>query len=293
MNYVPNVNGIVEISPGVAALIPYIDWTAFLQCWGFRGTMTKICAEPERRIEVEKLLADAHALLARIAAEQLLTPLGVCAIFPCEKSGDDLIVDHGRETLYTLRQQQRKSDGMPYYALADFVKPEDYIGMFAVTCGDGLTDFKHSSRNAGDDYSAILAQMLSDRLAEAFSEYIHEKMRREIWGYVPDESLTPQQLLTEKVQGIRPAPGYPCQPDHSEKFTLFRLLDAEKRLNVTLTESALMVPESSVCAICFARPQAVYFSLGRIAQDQFADYAERKGWDEPTARKWLAPVIAF
>lgn len=290
-DYTPLVRGCVPILPDVQTLAEYIDWPQLLYAWDFRGTPAAIAADPEKNREAEILLTDARALLQKIIDGNYLTPKGVCGVFACERRGDDLVIDGGVETFYTLRQQTLKKEGGHYYALADFVKPQDYVGAFAVTCGDGLKPFIADSKAAGDDYTAILAQSLSDRLAEAFAEYIHLKIRREIWGYAADETLTIPELLAEKYQGIRPAPGYPCQPDHSEKFTLFRLLDVTAYTGLILTESALMVPESSVCALCFARPQSLYFSLGRIAADQAADYTRRKGWSPSEAQKWLAPIL--
>lgn len=291
MNYAPTICGLVDLAPRVDELMPFIDWGSLLFSWGFRGTLEGILADSSRAEKAEALLADAKDFLKTHGT--LLQPKGVCGVFPCERRGDDIVVDH-QAVLHTLRQQQQKPAPAHYYALADFVKSEDYIGMFVVTAGAGWDALLDEARAKKDDYTVILGQTLAARIAEAAAEWVHMKMRREIWGYVPDEDLSPAELLkpTTPIQGIRPAPGYACLPDHSEKWTIFRLLNAEKRVGVALTESSMMMPEASVCALCFARPETVYFAVGRIGEDQFEDYRKRKQWDRATALKWLNAVYS-
>ena len=186
-----------------------------------------------------------------------------------------------------------KGPQKPNFALSDFIGPEDYIGAFAVTGGIGEDAVALRFKRANDDYSAIMVKALADRFAEAFAEWLHAKVRRELWGYAQDEALTPAQMIAEKYQGIRPAPGYPAQPDHTEKTTLFDLLDARKHAGMDLTESLAMTPPASVSGLYFAHPQSEYFGVGRIDRDQVEDYARRKGWDVKTAERWLAPNLAY
>jgi 5-methyltetrahydrofolate--homocysteine methyltransferase len=198
--------------------------------------------------------------------------------------------------LHTLRQQMDKGEGKANFALADFVAPvgtDDYVGAFAVTAGLGEDQVAIRFKRANDDYSAIMAQALCDRLAEAFAEALHAKVRRELWGYAAEETLNYEELIAEKYRGIRPAPGYPAQPDHTEKRTLFDLLEARERCGMDLTESLAMTPPSSVSGLYLAHPRAEYFGVGRIDRDQVEDYARRKGWDMATAERWLAPILAY
>ena len=222
--------------------------------------------------------------------------------WPANADGDDIVLftDETRTTelarFHTLRQQIGKAAGKPNTALADFVAPlraaPDYLGAFAVTAGHGEPELARTFREAGDDYSAIITAALADRLAEAFAERLHQRVRTELWGHAPDEGLSPQALIEEKYQGIRPAPGYPSQPDHTEKATLFRLLGADAA-GMALTESFAMTPAASVSGLYFAHPQAHYFGVGKIDRDQVEDYARRKGWETATAERWLSPILNY
>ncbi|MBE7220567.1 MAG: methionine synthase, partial [Caulobacteraceae bacterium] len=251
-----------------------------------------------------QLWDDAQAMLTRIVAERWFTPKAVIGFWPASAQGDDIAVyaDDSRtvreETLFTLRQQLVKRDGRPNTALADFVAPEasglaDYIGGFVVTAGAEEEDISARFARANDDYSSILAKALADRFAEAFAERMHERVRKEFWAYAPDESLSAEDLLAESYRGIRPAPGYPSQPDHTEKLTLFRLLDAERRVGVTLTESLAMWPGSSVSGLYLAHPDAHYFGVAKIERDQVEDYATRKGLGVTEVERWLAPILNY
>jgi 5-methyltetrahydrofolate--homocysteine methyltransferase len=222
--------------------------------------------------------------------------------WPANRDGDDIVLwkteKRAQELarLYTLRQQMEKGSDKPNYALSDFIAPPgapDYVGAFAVTAGIGEEDVAIRFKRANDDYSAILAQALCDRLAEAFAEAMHAKVRRELWGYAADEALSNDELIAEKYRGIRPAPGYPAQPDHTEKRTIFDLLEVRDRTGIDLTESMAMTPPSSVSGLYFAHPEAEYFGVGKIDRDQVADYAQRKGWDVAIAERWLSPILAY
>jgi 5-methyltetrahydrofolate--homocysteine methyltransferase len=241
-------------------------------------------------------------MLAQIVGEKWLTASAVVGFWPANSDGDDIVVfgDKARKfpiaTLHTLRQQMPREQGRPNMALADFIGPkgtQDFIGGFAVTAG--LGEDVHIKRfEAGhDDYSAILLRALADRLAEAFAERLHERVRKEFWGYAPDENLPNDALIAETYRGIRPAPGYPAQPDHTEKGTLFKLLDAEARAGIKLTESFAMWPGSSVSGLYFSHPEARYFGIGKIERDQIEDYAKRKGWTVEEAERWLAPILNY
>ena len=242
-------------------------------------------------------------MLQRITGEGWFKARGVVGFWPANADGDDIVVyaDETRTTelarLHTLRQQMAKSAERPNAALSDFVAPigaaPDYIGAFAVTAGHGELEVAERFRQAGDDYSAILSTALADRLAEAFAEALHRKVRTELWGYAPDEAFDVDAMIAEKYQGIRPAPGYPAQPDHTEKATLFRLLAAEANTGMALTESFAMTPPAAVSGVYFSHPDSFYFGVGRIDRDQVADYARRKGWDVATAERWLAPILAY
>jgi 5-methyltetrahydrofolate--homocysteine methyltransferase len=226
----------------------------------------------------------------------------VAGFWPANSVGDDIVLytDETRTVerarLHTLRQQMPKKQGQHNYALSDFVAPvgaPDWIGAFAVTAGIGEDIVAARFEAAHDDYSAIMSKALCDRLAEAFAEHLHWRVRRELWAYAPDEGLGPADLIAERYSGIRPAPGYPAQPDHTEKLTLFDLLKAEESVGMALTENLAMTPAASVCGLYFAHPEALYFGVGLIGRDQVADYAARKGWSMETAERWLAPIIAY
>ena len=288
----------------VADLRPYIDWTPFFRTWELHGQYPQILDDAKVGAEAKNLFNDATALLDRFSGEKLVGIRGVAGIFPAGSIGDDIFVytDDSRTTirtiLHTLRQQQEKTAGEPSLALADFVAPResgvnDWIGCFAVTAGLGIEKLLREFADAHDDYHRIMAQALADRLAEAFAEMLHEKVRRELWGYAPDEKLGNRELIEEKYQGIRPAPGYPACPDHTEKAAIFDLLNAEAATGITLTESFAMNPAASVSGLYFANPASKYFVLGKIGKDQVEDYANRKGISVAETEKWLAPALGY
>ena len=301
----PRKSGITVLeNVSVEELKPYIDWTPFFKTWELRGRYPDIFRDARFGNEAGKLFDDAQALLDRIGREKLLIMKGVAGIFPANSNGDDIEVysDENRNTvllcIHTLRQQQEKPSGERHLALADFIAPiesgkKDYIGGFAVTAGLGLDRLLRQFAREHDDYQRIMAQALADRLAEAFAEMLHEKVRRELWGYAPDEKLSNEELIAGKYRGIRPAPGYPACPDHTEKAGLFTLLNAETNTGITLTETFAMDPAASVCGYYFAHPQARYFVLGKIGRDQVEDYARRKGMSVQETEKWLAPVLNY
>ena len=302
---VPAVSGtrILDHYP-LEELVDRIDWTPFFQTWELKGRYPAILADPVVGETARTLHADARALLDRILRERLLEARAVVGFWPAAATGDDIQLWTGADrrtplaTLHTLRQQMKRPPGTPNLALADFVAPEgsgvaDWVGAFAVTAGLGLDALVREFEAVHDDYSAILAKALADRLAEALAERIHERVRREFWGYAPDEELDNEALIHEAYQGIRPAPGYPACPDHTEKGTLFRLLDAEAATGIRLTESYAMTPAASVSGFYFWRPEARYFGVGRIGRDQVEDYARRKGMDLATAERWLAPNLGY
>ena len=287
----------------LASLAQAIDWTPFFASWELVGRYPAIFEDDVVGEAAKALYADARPMLDRIVQEGLFQASGVVGLWPANSDGEDIILytDDSRSTelarLHTLRQQMLKDGGKPNLALADFIAPvgsaEDHIGGFAVTAGHGEGALSLHYKQAGDDYSAILATALADRLAEAFAEVMHARVRRELWGYAPGEALATEDLLAEKYQGIRPAPGYPAQPDHTEKATLFRLLDAEAATGMSLTESFAMAPAASVSGLYLGHPQAHYFGVGKIDPDQTADYARRKGWELKTAERWLAPILNY
>ncbi len=285
-------------------LIERIDWTPFFQTWEIAGHYPAVLDDPLAGKAATALFTDAQAMLRRLAAEKRLRARAVFGFFRANSIGDDieLYADDTRtrplDMIHTLRQQMPKPPGRPNVALADFVAPRetgipDYVGAFAVTAGIGLDAIVAEHVAAHDDYSGIMAQALADRLAEAFAERLHERVRKEFWGYAPEEALDNVALVREQYQGIRPAPGYPACPDHTEKRTLFRLLDAEAKAGMTLTESCAMLPGSSVSGYYFWHPQSHYFGLGRIGRDQVEDYARRKGMDIGEAERWLAPNLNY
>ncbi|HSR49248.1 MAG TPA: methionine synthase [Acidobacteriota bacterium] len=288
----------------IAKLRRYIDWTPFFLTWELSGKYPDILEHPSMGREAQKLMNDAEAMLDRLAEQRLIRAHGAFRLFAASSVGDDieLYADPGRQdvlaVLHTLRQQTRKTGGNPNRALADYVASSesglpDHVGLFAVTAGDGVAQLARQFEEQHDDYNAILLKSLADRLAEALAEYLHEQVRRQAWGYAPEEDLGNSDLIAEKYRGIRPAPGYPAQPDHTEKRTLLQLLDAEDKLGIALTESCAMVPAASVCGIYFSHPQAAYFNLGKIGRDQVADYARRKGMTVELMERWLAPVLAY
>jgi 5-methyltetrahydrofolate--homocysteine methyltransferase len=285
----------------LAELAPYIDWTPFFASWDLIGRYPAILEDEIVGEAARSLYKDARAMLDQLIAEKWVKASGVVGFWPANRDGDDIVLwkteKRAKEVarLHTLRQQMDKGSGKPNYALADFVAPsgEDYVGAFAVTAGIGEEAMARRFRQANDDYSAIMAQALCDRLAEAFAESMHARVRRELWGYAKDEALTNEELIAEKYRGIRPAPGYPAQPDHTEKRAIFDLLGARERIGIDLTESLAMTPPSSVSGLYFAHPQAEYFGVGKIDRDQVEDYARRKGWELREAERWLAPILAY
>ena len=285
----------------LAEIARYIDWTPFFQTWEMKGVYPKLLDDPAQGEAARALFADAQAMLDRIIAENWLAPRAVVGFWPANAVGDDIRLwadDDRRQplaTFHTLRQQVPKRDGRPNVALADFVAPEglpDWVGGFVVTAGDE-TARAQSFRDAHDDFSAILLQALSDRFAEAMAEMLHERVRRELWGYAPGETLSNEQLVAETYRGIRPAPGYPAQPDHTEKRTLFDLLGATEATGVELTESMAMWPGSSVSGLYIGHPDAYYFGVAKVEADQAADYATRKGMTLAETERWLAPVLNY
>ncbi len=297
----PSFIGARPVHLSLAEIRPFIDWSPFFAAWELVGRYPAILEDDLVGDAARSLFADGQALLNRLIAEEWFAPRGVAGFWPANSDGDDIVVwtdetrTQVRARLHTLRQQMTKSEGRANLALADFVAPsgEDWIGGFAVTAGPDRGGVAASFRAKGDDYSAILLSSLTDRLAEAYAEALHHRVRTELWGYAPDEGFDLEALLAERYRGIRPAPGYPAQPDHTEKATLFDLLDATAATGVALTESFAMTPASSVSGIYFAHPEAHYFGVGRIGRDQVADYAIRKGWDLSEAERWLAPILAY
>lgn len=279
-------------------LKPYIDWTPFFRSWDLHGKYPQICDDPKVGEQARELYEDALKMLDEVIEGKKLHARAVFGIFPANSVGDDIRLSHpkGDFNFRTLRQQSKKRPGIPNLALADFIAPEDsgttdYMGCFCVTTGFGTDELALEYEEKMDDYSAIMIKALSDRLAEAFAEYLHELIRTEYWAYDQKENLSNEELIGEKYRGIRPAPGYPACPDHLEKLTIWEVLDVEKNIGVTLTENLAMWPAASVSGYYFAHPDARYFGLGKILPDQLEDYAQRKGIDVEMARKWLQPNL--
>jgi len=286
----------------LAELAKYIDWTPFFQTWELAGPFPQILEDEKVGAAARDLYGDAQAMLKKIVDGKWLTARAAIGFWPANALDDDILVygDKARKfpiaTLHTLRQQMARDAGRPNLALSDFIAPvgtPDYIGGFVVTAGIGEEPHIKAFEAAKDDYSAILLRALSDRLAEAFAEHMHEKVRRDYWGYAADEAFNNNDLIAEKYRGIRPAPGYPAQPEHSEKATLFKLLDAEDKIGVKLTESFAMWPGSSVSGFYYSHPESRYFGVGKIERDQVEDYARRKGWTVAEAERWLAPLLNY
>ncbi|MGB7121253.1 MAG: vitamin B12 dependent-methionine synthase activation domain-containing protein, partial [Bradyrhizobium sp.] len=288
----------------LAELAEYIDWTPFFQTWELTGRFPAILDDPKVGEVARSLHSDARKMLDRIIREKWFTAQAAIGFWPANAKGDDILVyaDETRKTpiatLHTLRQQLEKREGRFNAALSDFIAPvssgvPDYIGGFVVTAGIGEDVVADRFKNANDDYSSILCKALADRLAEAFAERMHARVRREFWGYAPDENFAADELILEKYHGIRPAPGYPAQPDHTEKATLFKLLDAENTAGVNLTENFAMWPGSSVSGLYFSRPESFYFGVGKIERDQVEDYAARKGFGVAEIERWLAPILNY
>ena len=288
----------------LAELRDYIDWQPFFIAWEMKGKFPEILNNPATSETARKLFDDAQAMLDRIIGEKWLTARAVFGLFPAQSRGDDVLVyaDEEREQvlaqIHNLRQQGAHREGVPNRCLSDFVAPvdsglRDYVGAFVVTAGIGIEERVKAFKAAHDDYNAILLESLADRLAEALAERLHQRVRKEFWGYASDEVLDNPALIAEKYAGIRPAPGYAACPEHTQKETLFTLLDAEQRIGVRLTESMAMWPGASVSGWYYAHPQSQYFVLGRVGRDQVEDYAQRKGWTLQAAEKWLSPNLAY
>jgi 5-methyltetrahydrofolate--homocysteine methyltransferase len=297
----PNFIGAKTIDVELSELIPFIDWTPFFQSWQLFGKFPKILSDEVVGTDATNLYNDALYMLDKIVSEKWFTAKGILGIFPANQINDDdiqLTTDNQQPTTFlTLRQQSQKTEGAPNIALADFIAPkdsgiQDYIGCFCVTTGFGVEEKAKEYETQLDDYNSIMVKALADRLAEAFAEYLHLKVRKEIWGYASDENLNNLELIKEAYKGIRPAPGYPACPDHLEKPTIWKLLNVAEEIGVTLTESMAMWPASSVSGYYFANPQSKYFGLGKIKEDQVTDYAKRRGISTEVATKWLAPNIA-
>ena len=285
-------------------LAQYIDWTPFFRTWELKGSYPKILDDEKQGAAARQLFDDANLMLQKIIDEKWFAPKAVIGFWPSNAVGDDIRLftneDRSQEqaTFFTLRQQLSKRTGKPNLALSDFIAPldtgkPDYIGGFVVTAGIEEIEIAQRFERANDDYNAILVKALADRFAEAFAECLHEKVRKEYWGYAPDEDYAPQDLIGEPYHGIRPAPGYPAQPDHTEKLTLFQLLDAEKTTGVSLTESMAMWPGASVSGIYLSHPESYYFGVAKVERDQVEEYAARKGMELEDVERWLKPILNY
>jgi 5-methyltetrahydrofolate--homocysteine methyltransferase len=296
---VPDFLGIRVLDPvPLEEIVPYIDWTPFFHAWELRGIYPDILERPGVGEAARELFDNARALLDEIVSGKKLAARAAYGFFPAGRSGDDIVVfeDAGRTRerarFHTLRQQQEKRDSLPYLALADFVSATDYLGVFVVSAGFGCEELAKKYEKERDDYQSIMVKALADRLAEALAEKIHEQARRDC-GFGNEEKLSKEDLLRERYRGIRPAPGYPALPDHTEKATLFELLEASASLGVELTESYAMLPAASVSGLYLNHPEAQYFSVGKIGRDQVEDYARRKGLTVETVEKWLRPNLGY
>lgn len=299
----PNFIGTKQVSVELDELLPYLDWKPFFQSWQLFGKFPEILTDEIVGETATQLYDDALVMLDKIIQNRWFTAKGILGIFPANQINDDDIAVYDQagkqiDTLLTLRQQSLKNIKASNIALADFIAPietglQDYIGLFCVTTGFGVEEIAKQYENELDDYNAIMVKALADRLVEAFAEFLHDKVRKEIWGYAPDEKLTNKELIKEQYQGIRPAPGYPACPDHLEKGTIWKLLNVEEEIGVTLTESYAMFPTAAVSGYYFAHPQSRYFGLGKIEQDQVEDYAQRRNITIQEAERWLAPNLAI
>jgi 5-methyltetrahydrofolate--homocysteine methyltransferase len=299
----------VPFSPGLTiledypleTLRPYIDWTFFFHAWRMPGKFPEIFDDPLKGEESRKLYEDASTMLDEMISKKMVRARGVVGLFPANSTGEDVKVfshdnpDAEIGILHFLRNQEKKDEGVPNLSLADFIAPEgtirDYIGLFAVTAGIGIEEWIGKYEAEHDHYRSILLKILSDRLAEAFAEQLHERVRKEFWGYDPRENLTISRMLKEEYNGIRPAPGYPACPEHSEKRTVFDLLNAETNTGISLTENFAMYPAASVCGYYFSHPFSRYFNLGKLQDDQVVDYAIRKGINANECRRLLNPNL--
>ncbi|MBE7475799.1 MAG: methionine synthase [Ignavibacteriales bacterium] len=302
----PNKSGLTVLKNyDLSILKNYIDWTPFFMTWELKGKYPSIFESESVGSEAKKLFDDANKLLEKVINEKLLTANGIVGLFPANSVGVDDIEVYSDETrsgvkrvLHTIRQQMQKSANEPNIALADFIAPKetnvkDYIGMFAVTAGTGIEKLIEKFDNEHDDYNSIMIKVIADRLAEAFAEHLHELVRKEYWGYASDENFSNDDLIKEKYFGIRPAPGYPAQPDHTEKPIIFSLLNAEQNSGIKLTESQMMYPAASVCGVYFSHPESKYFTVGKISKDQVLDYHRRKGMSVEEIERWLSPILNY
>jgi 5-methyltetrahydrofolate--homocysteine methyltransferase len=300
---VPAFTGVQVLDVPLQTLRPFIDWTPFFHTWELKGVYPRIFEHPKYGAQARQVFDEGNALLDRIIENKWLTARGVYGFFPANAIGDDveLYTDASRQQLLTrfhfLRQQQKREADAPFRCLADFIAPKgsglpDHLGAFAVTSGIGAQELVSRFKAEHDDYNAIMAEALADRLAEAFAEYLHQQARVQ-WGYGRDEDLNTAQLIEEKYRGIRPAAGYPACPDHTEKGTLWQLLDVEAKTGIQLTESFAMWPGSSVSGLYFAHPEARYFSVGKLDRDQIADYHKRKGMDLKDVERWLGTSLNY
>lgn len=302
ITYTPKQLGVKVLNSfPLKEIAAFIDWTPFFHSWEIKGSYPKVLSDPEKGIEATKLFNDAQAMLNKIIQENWLTANGVIGLFKANSNGDDIeVYDEGQNVIakfHTIRQQTQKPDKMPNIALSDFIAPkglkDDYIGGFAVTTGIGIEKWIEKFEKEHDDYSSIMLKALADRLAEAFAELIHAKIRTEWWGYASKENLSAEEIIKESYQGIRPAPGYPAQPDHTEKPTLFKLLNVEQNTGITLTDSMAMYPTAAVSGLYLSHQESHYFSVGKIAKDQVIDYANRKGISVEEAERWLSPILSY
>merc|ERR1712176_540281 len=306
---VPTHLGARVVEEDLAAVVPFIDWNPFFQTWELRGRYPnrgypKIFNDETVGGEAKKLFDDAQKMLAQFREKKSLKMIAIVGIYPANSEGDDihLYKDESRtevsHTFFTLRQQAEKDNKEPYYALSDFIAPadsgvKDYLGMFACSSGFGLEDVIEDCRSNHDDYGIIMAEALADRLAEAIAEVLHQRVRKDMWGYACDESFSLDDLLKVKYDGIRPAPGYPSQPDHTEKLAMWDIMEAEAKTNIKLTESLAMLPAASVSGLYFGGKGSQYFSVGKICQDQLNDYAVRKKMDIKECEKWLSHSLNY
>ncbi|MDN5745940.1 MAG: B12-binding domain-containing protein, partial [Nocardioidaceae bacterium] len=304
----PNTPGVhVLLDYDLAELREFIDWQPFFNAWEMKGKFPDILNSPTHGEAARKLYDEAQVMLDKVISEKWVTANGVYGLFPAASTGEDVLVyeDDSREsvrtTLYQLRQQGQHRAGVPNRSMADFVAPVgadlhgggDWVGAFAVTAGLGVTDRIMAFKEDLDDYSAILLESLADRLAEAFAERLHQRVRTEFWAHVPGEQLSNEDLIAEKYTGIRPAPGYPACPDHTEKATIWKLLDVQAKAGIELTDSMAMWPGAAVSGLYYSHPKAQYFVVGRLGRDQVKDYATRKGWTMPEAERWLSPNLGY
>jgi 5-methyltetrahydrofolate--homocysteine methyltransferase len=288
----------------VGELVRYIDWTPFFQTWDLKGRFPAILEDEKQGAAARQLYEDAQDMLRQIVEERWFNPKAVIGFWPANAVGDDIRLFTGESrseelaTFHGLRQQLSKRDGRPNLCISDFMAPRetglaDYVGSFVVTAGIEEVRIAQKFERANDDYRSILVKALADRFAEAFAERMHERVRKEFWAYAPDENLSSEQLIREEYRGIRPAPGYPAQPDHTEKAALFRLTEAERRIGVKLTESYAMWPGSSVSGLYLAHPDAHYFGVAKVERDQVEDYAARKGMSIAEVERWLSPILNY